>query len=204
MPKLLLLLLLFNSIHCAGQDQNVGGPCEGCEALLEYGNRSLQTTDTLPYFDGTKSPLILSGTVFEPDGQTPAPNVIIYAYHTDEKGIYVSKDDSKGWEQRHGSLRGWVKTGPDGSYQFFTNRPGVYPSRQAPEHIHLTVKEPGMIPYYIDAIQFLDDPLLSESIKSGMKSRGGSGLVSPVLSEGTWKIRRDIVLGRNIPDHPNK
>ena len=31
-------------------------------------------------------PLIISGIVFEKDGKTPAPNILIYAYHTNAKG----------------------------------------------------------------------------------------------------------------------
>ena len=200
--RIVLFLSVVTFLNCSAQDMNVGGPCEGCEALYEYGDHFLNEVDTLPHFNRTQSPLILSGTVFMPDGETPAPNVIIYAYHTNEEGIYITRDDSEGWERRHGYLRGWVKTGPDGKFKFYTNRPGAYPARNNPEHIHLTVKEPGMTPYYIDAVHFLDDPLLTEAEKSGMKSRGGSGLVAPESIRGTWIITRNILLGKNIPGYP--
>ena len=36
-------------------------------------------------------PMIISGTVFEPDGKWAAPNVLIYFYHTDSDGFYNRK-----------------------------------------------------------------------------------------------------------------
>ena len=33
--------------------------------------------------------------------------------------------------------------------------------------------------------------------------RGGSCLTLPVRRDGVWHARRDIVLGRNIPGHPD-
>ena len=60
----------------------VGGPCEGCEAVLEYTDFPLTSVDTLPgYFEGMH-PLFISGTIFQADGQSPASEVILYVYHT--------------------------------------------------------------------------------------------------------------------------
>ena len=92
----------------------VGGPCEGCEAVFEYGNKKLTVTDTLPNFSTTEPKLMLNGTVYKKDGKTPAKNVIVYIYHTDTNGVYPTRLSSSGWGKRHGYLRGWVKTGADG------------------------------------------------------------------------------------------
>lgn len=137
-----LLPFLFNSCHSQSErfaNGFVGGPCEGCEAVYEYGDRSLTNVDTLPGFMINKPQLKLTGTVFQKDGKTPAENVILYIYHTNREGIYKSEEDAKRWERRHGSTSGWIKKEGDGKYTFYTFRPASYPERSEPEHIHMTI-----------------------------------------------------------------
>ena len=136
------------------------------------------------------------------DGKTPASNVIVYAYHTDEKGIYPSTDQSKGWERRHGYLRGWIKTDADGKYTFYTLRPASYPNTTIPQHIHVTVKEPDKNEYYIDDFHFEDDPNLPERIKKRENPRGGSGVVTLKKNGEISETKRNIILGLNIPNYP--
>ena len=205
----LLLLLIISS--CQSQttsapndpppNQKVGGPCEGCEAVMEFGNQPLTSIDTFPLFIETEPKLKVSGIIYQKDGKTPASNVILYAYHTNRKGIYETKGNESGWARQHGFIRGWVKTGNDGSYTFYTFRPAAYPSGTEPEHIHMTVKEPGVNEYYIDNILFLDDPTLTKEFKSKQPNRGGSAIVNPELRDSIWEIKRDIVLGLNIPEY---
>ncbi len=177
----------------------VGGVCEGCEAIYEYGSKHLQPTDTLPMFEETEPKLRISGKVYQQDGRTPASGVILYIYHTDRRGIYPTRGDETGWAKRHGFIRGWVKTDKTGSYEFLTFRPGAYPDRSEPEHIHLTVKEPDKNEYYLDDFMFEDDPLLSLKHRKKATNRGGNGILLPVWSDGMLKLNRDIVLGLNIP-----
>ena len=73
--------------------------------------------------------------------------------------------DTTGWGERHGYIRGWVKTNERGEYKFYTLRPGAYPGRNNPEHIHITVKEPGMNEYFIDDYHFADDTILQKNWK---------------------------------------
>lgn len=179
----------------------VGGPCEGCEALLEYGNRPLNAVDTLPKFKETEPKLRLTGTVYQADGKTPAEGVILYFYQTNREGIYETRGDETGWARRHGFIRGWVRTGQDGIYTVYTFRPGAYPSRSEPEHIHLTVKEPNTIPYYLDSYHFEDDPLLTAAQRKALDNRGGTGIVDPRQEDGMLTVRRDVILGLNIPGY---
>ena len=200
----LWLSLLF--MHCAAQNAEkplspVGGPCEGCEAIFEYGDKELSNIDTLPNFLDTDPKLRISGIVYHPDGKTPAEGVIIYAYHTNREGIYETLGNETGWGRRHGIFRGWVKTGVDGAYTFYTFRPASYPNRREPEHIHLTIKEPELNEYYIENIMFTDDPLLTPEKISSLRGRGGSGIVTPERVESLWEVRRDIFLGKNIPNY---
>lgn len=181
--------------------KRVGGSCEGCEAIYEYGQRKLTATDTLPEFQEKEPKIKITGTVLNKDGKTPTGDVILYIYHTDRTGIYPTRGDEKGWDRRHGYIRGWIKTGKDGKYTFYTFRPAAYPSGIEPEHIHILVKEPGKNEYHIDEYVFDDDPLLTEKERSVLENRGGSGIVKPVPGNGMLTVRRDIVLGLNIPQY---
>jgi protocatechuate 3,4-dioxygenase beta subunit len=158
----------------------------------------LNSTDTLADFleDGPK--MLITGTVYQADGKTPAAGVVVYAYHTNQEGIYPKAADAKDWGLRHGYLRGWVKTGKDGSYRFYTLRPASYPNRQDPAHIHMTVKEPDMAEYWIDEIVFEDDPKVNATYRSKATNAGGNGIIRVVQEGGLQVARRDIILGKNI------
>ena len=204
--QLCFLLVLWICTSCNAQTKKtttklVGGGCEGCEAIYEHGNKKLAPIDTLPEFQNNKPQLKITGTVFKKDGMTPAENVIIYIYHTNRKGIYETKGDEIGWAKRHGFIRGWVKTGKDGSYTFYTFRPASYPNGSEPEHIHITVKEPDKNEYYLDDYLFHDDPTLTQSQRNKLNNRGGSGMMKPGEENGILTIERNIILGKNIPDY---
>ncbi|WP_421976095.1 intradiol ring-cleavage dioxygenase [Roseivirga seohaensis] len=204
--QLCFLLILWVCTSCNAQIKNttaklVGGRCEGCEAIFEYGNKKLTSIDTLPEFQNNEPKLRITGTVLKKDGKTPAENVIIYIYHTNRKGIYETKGDETGWAKRHGFIRGWVKTGKDGKYTFYTFRPAAYPDGSEPEHIHITVKEPGKNEYYLDSYFFDDDPILTQNLRDKLNDRGGSGIMKPVEENGTLVIERNIILGKNIPNY---
>jgi protocatechuate 3,4-dioxygenase beta subunit len=189
-----------------GKDIKVGGPCEGCEAIYEcpVPFDSLMMFAWLPDWDPNIPRIAINGTVYNPDG-TPAPGVIIYIYHTDQKGVYPTKGDEKGWAKRHGYLRGWMKTNEKGEYKFFTRRPVSYPGSKNPQHIHVTIKEPGKSEYWIDEYLFDDDPYLTAEERKKCPGRGGSGILKiPDHYKGRdiLKAERDIYLGKNIPDYP--
>ena len=192
------LFVLVGSCQFQGKNSEsgsqLGGPCEGCEAALEYGDKILTSVDTLSDFGLWKHQMMLYGTVYQSDGKTPAEGVIIYIYHTDRDGLYTAKSDAKGWGKKHGHWRGWAKTDKDGKYAFYTIRPVAYPDGSEPQHIHMTVKEPGKIPYYIDSVVFRDDPIFWNMDESSFKNRGGAGDVQPVLVGDIWKMDRDIIL----------
>jgi protocatechuate 3,4-dioxygenase, beta subunit len=200
---ILIFLFAISLSHSQTKNNNkpIGGPCEGCEAIYEYGNKKLTNIDTLPTFKANEPKILITGTVFKKDQKTPAENVILYIYHTNRNGIYETKGDEKGWAKRHGYIRGWIKTGSNGAYQFYTFRPASYPNRKEQEHIHITVKEPNTNDYYIDAYVFDDDPLLTTDKRNKLKKRGGSGIVKPKFENGILTVKRDIILGLNIPDY---
>ncbi|WP_127127829.1 intradiol ring-cleavage dioxygenase [Pseudoflavitalea rhizosphaerae] len=205
--QLNLFIVLWFCASCNAQtrqapSRHVGGSCEGCEAIYEYGNKKLGPIDTLPEFENNQPQMKISGTVFMKDGKTPAKDVIVYIYHTNRNGIYQKRGDETGWAKRHGFIRGWIKTGKDGKYTFYTFRPATYPDRSEPEHIHVTVKEADKNEYYIDEYLFADDPLLTQSKRENLENRAGSGIVKPRVVNGMLIVERDIILGKNIPDYP--
>ena len=111
-------------------------------------------------------PLIISGTVFKENGRAPAAGVTIYAYHTNAAGIYPKRTPNDGRPQwRHGYLRGWMRTGRDGRYEFRTIKPAAYPGRTEPAHIHLTMSA-AKHPEYSGTIWFADDPLITPELRA--------------------------------------
>lgn len=139
--------------------------------------------------------------MFQKDGKTPAKDILLYVYHVDRTGIYRPGEHPVSWEERHGQHRGWIKTGSDGKFTFYTFRPVPYPEVREPEHIHIYVKEPNTIPYYIDSYLFESDPTLTDEKKQSQKNRGGSGIVQLKKENGLWTTNRNIILGQNIPDY---
>ncbi|MFK8103397.1 MAG: intradiol ring-cleavage dioxygenase [Saprospiraceae bacterium] len=183
-------------------NQIVGGPCEGCEAIFEYGDKALRAVDTLPQFQSTTPKLKITGTVYQINGHTPAEGVILYVYHTNRNGLYEHQPNATGWAKRHGEFRGWIKTGKDGRYTFYTFQPAAYPSGREAAHIHLTVKEPKKNAYFLDGYIFEADPLLTEVRRNGLANRGGSGILRLKKTGSLWTAKRDLILGLNIPNYP--
>jgi protocatechuate 3,4-dioxygenase beta subunit len=180
--------------------KGVGGPCEGCEAIYESPTpfEQLNHMDTLPDFNDPGPKLEVSGVVYGPDGK-PAVGIVLYVYHTNQQGIYPKRGNEEGWGRRHGYIRGWVKTNAAGEYRFYTLRPAAYPNRNDPQHIHITVKEPGKNEYYIDDFMFADDPLVRRMDLTRLQKRGGDGIVKPVEKNGMLYAARNIYLGKNVP-----
>ncbi|GAA4320818.1 hypothetical protein [Flaviaesturariibacter amylovorans] len=183
-----------------GAPRLAGGACEGCEAVLEYGSRRLRPVDTLPDFRDSGQGIRISGTVYESDGQTPAEGVVLYVYHTNGEGLYAAPATATGWARRHGAIRGWVRTGSDGRYTFYTLRPGVYPSRAAPAHIHVTLMERDGAYYWLEDYYFDDDPLLTAKERTPAAPRGGSPGVLRLQPEGALRVaERNFILRKNLP-----
>jgi hypothetical protein len=173
----------------------VGGPCEGCGWAFEGMPATLAPGARIASPREAGMPLVIDGVVSDRHGK-PAADVIVYAYHTDNQGIYPRA------ATRHGALRGWARTDSHGHYRFETIRPRAYPARNVPEHVHMHVIEPGAGTYYIDELRFADDPLLTAANRR-TEERGGTGLVMPARHADVWHARRDVSLGRNIPGYAN-
>ena len=175
--------------------------CEGCEGVYERDAAGLSSQAQIGPEDEPGESLTLRGTVYEADGRTPAPGVVIYAYQTNAEGLYANGTDETEWSRRHGNLRGWAKTGDDGTYRFDTIKPAPYPDQDMPAHVHFTILEPGRQPYWIDDIVFDGEFGVTDEYRRQMTDRGGNGIVAlETGAGGKLSVRRDIILER----HPGK
>ena len=142
-------------------------------------------------------PLIVSGTIYSPDGRTPLPGINLWVYQTDATGHY-SPSSETGGENRKTRLHGLMKTNSEGRYEFRTIKPAPYPGRTNPAHIHAYVSGPGYPEYWIDDFLFEGDTFITDTMKQKF---GGKGNQSAILKltrdgDGTWRGVRDIVIER--------
>jgi len=115
--------------------------------------------------------LLVEGTVYSPDGETPAAGVVLYVYQTGLDGLYHGPGTSVP------RLRGHMKTDAQGRYSYRTIRPGSYPDSRIPAHIHTQLWSGGYEPQYNRDVNFADDPFVSESDKRESAAAGRFGWI---------------------------
>lgn len=210
------LLFLFGLIsfivNCNNQPSNsprllpplIGGGCDGCELMFIGMPETISAVDTGAGWYEKGQKLRITGTVYRTDGHTPAPDVIIYYWQTDNDGYYSPGPGMDEKAKRHGHIRVWMKTDAQGRYALYTLRPAPYPGDVLPAHIHLSVKEPDVADeYYVDELNFSDDLLLAPYLqKHPAEKRGGSGIMDVVRRGDVQEAEHDIILGLNIPGYP--
>ena len=209
---MLSVVMVIGCAQSSSQKQNakttgtgkVGGSCEGCEAIYSspVSFEKLNWVDTLPDFHEKGSKLVISGIIYQSDGKTPAKNVVLYVYHTDQTGHYTNRNNEKGYAGRNGYVKGWMKTNEKGQYKFYTLRPASYPGSNIPAHIHPIIKEPDKNEYWIDEFLFDDDPFLTAEERKKQEGRGGNGILKLTKKDGIYYGERNIYLGRNTPNYP--
>jgi protocatechuate 3,4-dioxygenase beta subunit len=138
--------------------------------------------------------MIISGTVYLPDGKTPVKGAIFSVWQTDANGYYIAGGGGAG--ERHPRIHGRLKTGPDGKYAFRTIKPGQYPSHTTPAHIHGHISAPDF-PEYPLIYYFEGDDLITDKTRSALnKHRGGTPSIIALTKDtsGTLIGHRDIIL----------
>lgn len=110
MKKLVICKLLFVCsffLSCNGQTNDkaqksnnkiVGGGCDGCELMYIGMPTEIHSVDTSPGWNEKGQKLIITGTAFHLDGKTPAKDVVIYYWQTDNDGYYSPK---AGMDEEH-------------------------------------------------------------------------------------------------------
>ncbi len=138
--------------------------------------------------------LVVSGTIFTPDGNSPLEGITLYVYQTDATGRY----STSGGNNRNTRLHGSMRSNTEGRYEFHTIKPASYPGSSIPAHIHAYVSGPGYPEYLIDEYWFDDDPFVTADER---KKITATGSFSPILkltrtSDGVLHGTRDIKIER--------
>ncbi len=169
--------------------------CDGCEVATERSPEELGWRLELPPEGEPGDRLILSGQVLMPDGETPAPGVVLYIHQTNADGFYRSVLSTSGGGHDDGMIQGWLATDAAGRYEIDTVKPAPYPDAALPAHVHVYVRELERRPYYIDDFVFEGEPHVTPAYISNQELRGGSGITNLTRdSTGVWQGHRDIVL----------
>jgi catechol 1,2-dioxygenase len=98
--------------------------------------------------DAESGPLVIRGTVTGPDGK-PVANALVECWHANSKGFYSHFDPTGA--QSDFNLRGAVKTGADGTYEFRTLMPVGYgcPPHGATQQLLNTLARHGNRPAHV-------------------------------------------------------
>jgi protocatechuate 3,4-dioxygenase beta subunit len=139
-------------------------------------------------------PLIVSGTIYAPDGRTPLEGINLFVYQTDATGRY----STTGGNNRNTRIHGFMRTNSEGRYEFRTIKPAPYPAARNPAHIHAFVSGPNYPEYWIDEYLFADDPFITDEAR---RKFGGKGSFSALMTlqrgnDGVLRAVRDIRVER--------
>lgn len=130
------------------------------------------------------TPLLIRGRVYQTDGKTPAPNILVFAYHTDREGLYAqATEPAHTWR-----LKGWARTGNDGRFEFQTIRPGAYPGRTIAAHVHFSIEGPALPRRFAPELNFEDDPIVTAEQKRASAKDGMFGSVRAVQASADRQI----------------
>ena len=173
------------------KNANTSPSVNWCGAIDAPGNVSWKSV--LSKKSDKDLPMIISGTVYQTDGKTPAPNVLIYFYHTDSEGYYRRPGEDGA---RHGHFRGWMLTDARGRYEFSSIQPAPYPERKWSAHVHMTLTGKNFREDSVDSILFEGDKLITAEER---KQAGKKGGFNPIVklekgTDGILRGTRDILI----------
>ncbi len=160
----------------------------------EHENKTGSWRTTIVSNNEPGEPLIVSGTIYTPDGRTPIHGITLSVYQTDATGVY----STRGGDNRNTRIHGSMVTNAEGRYEFRTIKPASYPNSTNPAHIHAFVSGPGYPEYWIDEYLFEDDRFVSEDVRHKAANQGS---FSPILkltrgNDGMLHGVRDIKIER--------
>ena len=189
---LFFYLMLILSLKIQAQNE-----CSWCGTFETPKNTTWETIICSNEEPGQR--IIITGVVYKDDGKTPAPNVKIYVYHTNIKGLYPKRGNETGNGKYHGYLRGWMITDINGRYKFETIKPAPYPTHEGePAHIHYTIEAEGYPEYWLTGLWFEDDPLVTPAVVKNVERNGGFSNVTKLIPDKNGVLRgiRNIKLER--------
>lgn len=127
--------------------------------------------------------MVLTGQVMAADGRTPVGGAELYVYQTDIHGYYSGRTT----RSDNPRIRGTLVTDAEGRYEVRSIRPGAYPERGVPAHVHFVVRLSDGAEQRFE-MHFEGDPLLSEGRVERSRQRGRFGSVRPLVRDehGVW------------------
>lgn len=123
--------------------------------------------------------LHITGTIYNPDAVTPARDIVLFLYHTDQQGHYNQPNSP--FNPR---IYGWVRSDANGRYGFVTIKPAPYPELNTPAHIHVNIFGPGYPEYWVDDYWFEGDPLITPQQLRTLTGRGGFQNIIKLTRDG--------------------
>ncbi|MDC0668603.1 dioxygenase family protein [Nannocystis radixulma] len=141
--------------------------------------------------DEPGEPMEIEGTVYAPDGTTPAADVVLYAYHTGIDGLYRPAGQSG-----PPRLRAWFKTDARGRYAYRTIRPAAYPEGKWAAHVHTQLWSATVPAQWGSTLLFAGDPLLTADERRESAALGRFANIRPLTRGpgGVWRGVHDIRL----------
>ncbi len=139
--------------------------------------------------DEPGEPMIISGTVYGFDGETPLEGIEVHVYHTNAKGYYSRGGKN---ENQH-RINGTMITNAKGKYEYRTIKPASYPNSRVPSHVHYVVSGPGYKAQRF-RLEFKGDPHISESEYLREAKKGKFADIRPLEKDENGVLRCEFNL----------
>ncbi|SDS34316.1 protocatechuate 3,4-dioxygenase beta subunit [Formosa sp. Hel1_31_208] len=164
--------------------------------IYDYTDNLLSNTDTIPDFESKLNKLVISGTVYQSDGVTPAKDVILFIEQADENGDFDLRTRN---DKRYVHHSGWIKTNADGQYTFYTFVPGGDRRYNQLQQLFPVIKESSKPEYELESFLFDEDPLLTKLCRKRITKKGDPSRILKLKKEGdVFVAQKDITLGSNM------
>lgn len=136
---------------------------------------------------------------FEDLDGTPHRGLMVYAYQTNAGGHYPTGAGAVGCYRWHGSLHAFTRTDTTGVVTLETIRPGPYPGRTDPQHVHVVVQFANARGFYVNALVFSDDARVTAAYRASERDAGGSGIATPQRdSAAAWLVSHTFRFARPL------
>lgn len=135
--------------------------------------------------------LLLTGRVVDARGR-PIAGAAVTVYNADAAGLYNPANSPT----RVPRIRGVVQSDEQGRFQVLTVKPGAYPDKSEPAHVHIEALSSGYRVGY-RAIWFEGDPLITPEKRAALPRDGETVIVRAESVEGLMVVAAEVVLSEN-------
>ncbi len=134
--------------------------------------------------------MVVSGTLYARDGETPVPGATVFVFHTDARGYY----SEGGMDESDARLCGLMLTDARGRYRFESVKPAHYATGGPPAHVHYFVSGDGFRSQGF-SLNFEGDPKLGAAGRDASANPTWDRIRPGRLDEnGVLHVQRDLRL----------